>query len=326
MRSDLSVALTQRLFRQHFNIGRHGRVPERHTTTNWVIKFRATAFVVDKKPDGSVKSVRTQENIDRVRSAVHRSPRRSVRKQAAALNVSKSSVCRSMHAQWSIWLPSFGSLIMGNFTMEQRLKQGAYCRRFQVKNGPSATVIRKLMRHFEERSCTMNLPPTCRPRSACNEENTEQVGASVEEEPQTSMTRRTCKIQLVKEPKPVRHYQRRNYAIRGQELVGDNHELIHQLITSDEAHIDLNGFVTKQNCRFWGTANPTIIHQRLLHATKCTVWCGVTSQEVIGPYSFNLTMMALTITGDRYRDTNDSFFFPPCSGKSDFARLQTVFI
>ncbi|KAJ8869660.1 hypothetical protein PR048_028653 [Dryococelus australis] len=56
--------ITLRLFRQHFNIGRHRRVPDPHTITNWVNKFRATVSVADKKPGGSVKSVRAQENID----------------------------------------------------------------------------------------------------------------------------------------------------------------------------------------------------------------------------------------------------------------------
>ncbi|KAJ8897975.1 hypothetical protein PR048_003335 [Dryococelus australis] len=42
-----SIVITQRLLRQHFNLGRHRRVPERHTVTNWA-----------------------QENIDRVRGAV----------------------------------------------------------------------------------------------------------------------------------------------------------------------------------------------------------------------------------------------------------------
>ncbi|KAJ8877627.1 hypothetical protein PR048_022082 [Dryococelus australis] len=59
-----SVA-TQRLFRQHFKFGRERMVPERHAITNWVSKYRATASVADKKSGGSVKSVRTQENIDR---------------------------------------------------------------------------------------------------------------------------------------------------------------------------------------------------------------------------------------------------------------------
>ena len=29
-----------------------------------------------------------------------------------------------------------------------------------------------------------------------------------------------------------------------------------QIIFSDEAHFDLGGYVTMQNCRIWGTENP----------------------------------------------------------------------
>ncbi|KAJ8887219.1 hypothetical protein PR048_013434 [Dryococelus australis] len=56
-------------------------------------KIRAAASIADKKPGGSVKSVRTQENIDSVRATVLQCVA-----QAAAFNVSKSSVCRIKHA------------------------------------------------------------------------------------------------------------------------------------------------------------------------------------------------------------------------------------
>ena len=55
---------------------------------------------------------------------------------------------------------------------------------------------------------------------------------------------------------------------------------------SDEAHFQLSGFVNKQNCRFWGSANPRIIYQRPLHPAKVMVWCAVTAKHIIGPYFF----------------------------------------
>jgi hypothetical protein len=115
----------------------------------------------------------------------------------------------------------------------------------------------------------------------------------------------------MQELKPIDHPQHLNYAIRIQELARENKEFIHQLIMSDEAHFHLNGFVNKQNCRFWGTENPRIIHQRPLHLTRCTVWCRVTSQEVIGPYFFKTEGDgALTVTGVRYRDMTENFLHP----------------
>jgi transposase len=94
---------------------------------------------------------------------------------------------------------------MVNFKKEQRVKiveiyfqngrsiiltQRAYRRHLNVRNGPSVTMIRKLMQRLEETGSLMNLPHTGRPRSARKEENIEEVRASIEEEPQTSTRRR----------------------------------------------------------------------------------------------------------------------------------------
>ena len=49
---------------------------------------------------------------------------------------------------------------------------------------------------------------------------------------------------------------------------------------SDEAHFELNGTVNKQNCKFWGIANPTQTQSRFLHPRKVTVKCGVTAQFI----------------------------------------------
>lgn len=100
-KSDDSVVATQRKFRQQFNIGRYGRVPERHTIRRWVDQFRATASATNKKPPGKPRTVRTPENIERVRNAIDRSPRRSVNKHAAVLHLSDRSVRRMLHSDLS---------------------------------------------------------------------------------------------------------------------------------------------------------------------------------------------------------------------------------
>ena len=54
----------------------------------------------------------------------------------------------------------------------------------------------------------------------------------------------------------------------------------------DEARFHLNGYVNKQNTRFWGTENPRQVHASPMHPVKVTVWCGVNSERVIGPFFF----------------------------------------
>lgn len=91
-----SFAKTQRLFRTHFNVGRHGAVPDRKTIGNWVTLFRNTAST-QKRIGGSRKTVRTPANVERVRVAVTRSRKRSARKQVLSLQISNRSVRRILH-------------------------------------------------------------------------------------------------------------------------------------------------------------------------------------------------------------------------------------
>ncbi|CAH1105707.1 unnamed protein product [Psylliodes chrysocephalus] len=70
-------------------------------------------------------------------------------------------------------------------------------------------------------------------------------------------------------------------------------DFLNRLIMSDEAHFHLNRFVNKQNSKFWGTENPNVVHERELYPIKCTVWCVVTSQRIIGPYFFEDEDMAM---------------------------------
>ena len=80
---------------------------------------------------------------------------------------------------------------------------------------------------------------------------------------------------------------------------------------SDEAHFHLNGFVNKQNCRFWAKENPRAVHQSELHPVKCTVWCAITSNKIIEPYFFeDDDGNAVTVTGERYRAMLRNFLWP----------------
>ncbi|GFU47729.1 hypothetical protein TNCV_4464801 [Trichonephila clavipes] len=46
-------------------------------------------------------------------------------------------------------------------------------------------------------------------------------------------------------------------------------------LSCDEAHIWLNDYVNKQNCRVWSEANPQVYVETTLHPEKLTVWCAL---------------------------------------------------
>jgi hypothetical protein len=68
-----SATVTQRVFRRHFNIGRNGKGPTRQTILNCVTQFRTAVSIVNKKPSGRPRTVRTPENVRRVSLAFQRS-------------------------------------------------------------------------------------------------------------------------------------------------------------------------------------------------------------------------------------------------------------
>ena len=90
VRSGESITATQRLFSREFNVDRHGAVPSRNTIFRWVENFR-TGNIINKKPLGPARTTRTPENIARVSEALIRNPRRSARRHASELGLSRES-------------------------------------------------------------------------------------------------------------------------------------------------------------------------------------------------------------------------------------------
>ncbi|GBN79769.1 hypothetical protein AVEN_56597-1 [Araneus ventricosus] len=92
-----SIIETQRLFRRHFGVSRHGKIPDRKTISLWVANFRETGSCLKRKSPGRPRHVRTLENVAAARDAVTKSPRRSACKQASALGLSQRSLRRILH-------------------------------------------------------------------------------------------------------------------------------------------------------------------------------------------------------------------------------------
>jgi hypothetical protein len=91
-----SFVIAQREFRRAFGIHRNRAVPAAHAIKTWVRNFEATGSTLKKK-GGSVKTVRTTENIAVVREAIERSPHRSARRHFVSLGLSEASVRRILH-------------------------------------------------------------------------------------------------------------------------------------------------------------------------------------------------------------------------------------
>jgi len=84
------------------------------------------------------------------------------------------------------------------------------------------------------------------------------------------------------------------------EMLNDD-GVINTLLMTVEAHFHLSGYVNKQNYRYWAPENPHELHQHNLHSERLTVWCGIASFGVLGPYFFeDYEGAAVTVTSKRY--------------------------
>lgn len=92
--ANLSVVHVQRVFCKHFKIQPWYPIPVRGTILNWVRNFHATASASNWKSTGPRKTIRTPEDIERVRSSLQASPTCSLRKCAQTQNISPASTHR----------------------------------------------------------------------------------------------------------------------------------------------------------------------------------------------------------------------------------------
>lgn len=73
------------------------------------------------------------------------------------------------------------------------------------------------------------------------------------------------------------------------------------LLMTDEAQFHLDGTVNKQNCRVWGTENPHVVVTQEGISPSLTVWCGICSRGIVGPFFFEERRRPVTVTASRYQ-------------------------
>lgn len=74
----------------------------------------------------------------------------------------------------------------------------------------------------------------------------------------------------------------------------EEQQLIDRILWSDEAKFCMNGHVNKHNCCYWDYQNPRVQIPVSNDQRGINVWCGISSDGIIGPYFFdeNVTAMA----------------------------------
>jgi hypothetical protein len=67
-------------------------VPCHNTIKTWVQNFRESASALKRTPRGRIARVRTPKNVEKVRVAIVKGPRRSARRHCASVGLSDRSV------------------------------------------------------------------------------------------------------------------------------------------------------------------------------------------------------------------------------------------
>ena len=71
-----------------------------------------------------------------------------------------------------------------------------------------------------------------------------------------------------------------------QQMVEEENFDVGAIIFSDESHIYLKSKPNKQNWRQWSVTKPSTIYSIPLHSQKITVWSGIDSNKLWGPFFF----------------------------------------
>ena len=212
---------------------------------------------------------------------------------------------------------------MASYTVEQKLfivktfySSGNSCvfvqrkfrEEFNVRDAPSRDSIYRFIRQFEATGSVSDVRkghsgrPSIRSPDVLNAANT-----AITRSPQKSLRRLSQQLHVsystsrkvyltdlslflyniqLSQPLSEDGIDRRyNFSKEYGALLEENPNVVQVTWFSDEAHFHLNGYVNKQNTRFWATQNPHITVANPLHPERVTVWCALSSVGIFGLFS-----------------------------------------
>lgn len=210
-----------------------------------------------------------------------------------------------------------------------------YRRNHKLRRGPcSVRSVRDLVRKFEETGCTCDRPRSGRPsvpvEVVAEVHNTITAGplhtarsvARSLDLPKTTVLRllrsvlrmfpyRFQRVQMLQSGDEQLRVDFANFfLIRYDE---DNRWPL-RILWTDEAHFSLTGNVNTKNCVHWADKNPHDVAPVPLHDAKVTVWCGISSTFVLGPYFFEEVtttgVKSCSVTSARYKSMLQNYVIP----------------
>jgi transposase len=176
---------------------------------------------------------------------------------------------------------------------------------------PSKQAMSNLVTKFNQQGSVADAPRSGAPKTQTNEENTQLVAQTFVQSPTKSQRRASMEMGISRRSlgrimddlglKPYRPHllqalneddsdRRLQYCEVYLEYAKGDPDIFNKVIYSDEATFKLNGRVNRHNCVYWSATNPHQIIENEVNMPGLTVWAGLCSDGLIGPFFFQGTV------------------------------------
>ncbi len=189
-----------------------------------------------------------------------------------------------------------------------QVSSDAFRNQYPDEKVPSRQAIHQLAKKFEEAGSVDDASRSGRPATVRTEENRQLVSEAFLRNPQTSQRRASTELnmsrtslrrlmkdlqlkpykpmllQALNEDDPDRRLEFCEWLL---ENAREDPSLLNRILWTDEAVFQTNGRVNRHNCVYWSDVNPHLIIEQELNVPRVTVWGGIWSNGVVGPYFFD---------------------------------------
>ncbi len=217
-------------------------------------------------------------------------------------------------------------IVKNMYKLEYPIEVQRLWRKEMEDEPPVRSTINRLMNKFEETGSVLNIDPPGRPESVIDQITKDKVSSILKRDPHVSIRHMSSELNISTTsiyrvykllgfkpyiPKLIHELNEDDFDRRIEfceiflSLVENKPDLVNRIIWSDEATFNLNGHVNRHNSVYWATENPNITWEHSMKTERFTVWAGIWSKGVIGPYFFEDT-----VTAESYLSMLNEYFYP----------------
>ncbi|XKL65621.1 hypothetical protein PGB90_009041 [Kerria lacca] len=182
----------------------------------------------------------------------------------------------------------------------------AFIAKFPDTPAPNKSTISRLLSRFCETGSVADREKK-RMRTVLTTEKVEEIGTALQISPHSSLrrvaqqtgtslksTRRATKmlqhrpyrVSVLHELKPADCPKRIHFCKWLLNVCRNNVREFDNFFFSDEAWVQLDGYINSQNYRMWSTKNPHLYRETGLHPQKIDIWCAISRNRIVGPIFF----------------------------------------